>query len=678
MPNRLPPQQISSLGYYIKDILFENWKKDRRDIEIEMQTNLDAFNSVVTGDVWKSGETEDWRSDTFVQVTKMKVLAAYSLVIDILLQGGKIPFTLKPSPWDMVVFDQLPLSQRKQIEDDIEDMKKHIRQQLMDCNADRQLMKMVMSAAIYGETNAKYFVHEVERTGFNQAQMVEGFEDPESARWEPYRKIVDSPAFEYVSNWSIYRDLETEDLQAGVGIIQRDMTSPYELRQMIDGPYWIKDGIFRAIAEADMPTATTGATNLSIDTSKLPPGLRNIQHRHKTIERLEFWGRAPRQIVEQFEQDLSKKSPDDIQPQTYDFMDFEHDGDEVEIMALMANDEIVRYSRNKPKSRPFYRVVWEINLDETSGTGVPKNLRPAQKVLNGAVRAFEDNKKLSANVIAATKRQFIPEWDGKFTPGMELELSDDCDDARKAVYQIVIQDVGESLLSLINLMERYADETSQMPKIMQGSVADKRKPDTLGELQMLQSNSGKYLGGVIKNFDEGLIEPVTTDFYKYNMADPEIKRGKGNYIAHPLGFTSFQNQVVRLQKLMQGLNLVIGSEILAGETKFRELLEEIWKAFDIDPAQVMKSPEEKEEDAKKTAQMQAEAEAKAQQVIEQNAARIDAEKQKEHEREMEKILAKIKGEIDKIEEKFENDLVLKKVGGGKPGAEKPKVAAVSG
>lgn len=650
MPNRLPPSELSSLGYYIKDTLFENWRKERQSIEIEMQTDLDSFNAVVTGDYWKQGETEDWKSNTFVQITKMKVMAAYSMVIDILLQGGKIPFTLNPSPWDSVVFEDLPPEQRQQIEDSMDDMKGLIQQQLADCHADRQLMKTVMSAAIYGETYAKYYVHEVERTGFQ--------EDPSVGQWIPYRNIVTSPAFEYLSNWSIYRDLETEDLQAGQGIIQRSMISPYELRQKMGGGYWIDEAIERAIAEAEEPSQTQGST----DTSTLPPGLRNIQHRHKTIEGLEFWGRAPRVLVEQFEKELKLKSPKkEASIQMFDFLDYEHDGDEVEIMVVMADDEIVRYSRNKPNSRPYYRTVWEIALDETSGTGIPKNLRSIQKVINGGVRAFEDNKKLSANVMAAVKRQYTPDWDGVFKPGAEIELSDECDDARQAIQQVIIQDVGQTLLDLIGIFERYADEASQLPKIMQGVTHDKQRPDTLGELNMLQANAGKYLGGVIKNFDEGLIEPVITDFYKYNMADPEITKGKGNYIAKPLGFTSFQNQVVRLQKLMQGLNLVMSSEILLAETKVREVLEEIWKAFDIDTGQVMKTPEEKQAEAQQAAEMQAQAEAKQQQMIQQQMMIEEAAKQQDHKRAMEELQIKIQGDIQKVEEKFEGDLVLKKL-----------------
>jgi len=679
---KLPSENISALGYYLKEVLYENWKNDRHAIETEMQKNLDAFNAAITGDFWKSGETEDWRSDTFVEITKTKVIGAYSMIIDTMLQGGQYPFDLKPSPWDDVVFEDLPPEQKRKSQDDIDDMKRTIEQQLLDCHADRQLMKNVMAAAIYGETYGKYYIHEVERSGFKSINVAQGenlnINTPEFFRWEPHKQLIDSPAVTYVSNWSIFRDLEDEDLQESAGISQRELWSPYNLRQKMGRPnsYWIDNAIKRAIANADTQTHVTGPTNISSDTTNLPPGLRNIKYRQKTIEVLEFWVRVPREIAESFEKDLAKEKDttqeESLSPSTYDALDYDPDGDEIEIMAIMADDEVVRYSRNYPKSRPFYRVLWEINLDETSGTGVPKNLRAVQKVINGAVRAFEDNKKLSANIIAVTKRQFVPDWDGTFKPGQEIEISDECDDARKAIAQLVIQDVGDTLLTLIGLFERYADEISQLPKILQGSVHTKDKPDTLGEMNMLQANAGKYLGSVIKNFDEGLIEPVITDFYRYNMLDPNIQKGKGNYIATALGFTSFQNQTIRLQKLMQGLGLVIQDPELRQLTKLKDILEEIWKALDVDISQVLKTPEELQAEAQQQAQMQAQIEAKTRQLINEEAMRFEAGKQADHRREMELLMAKTKSEIDKIEEKFENDLILKKVESAKKQKEAPK------
>lgn len=589
MARSFPTGNITSLAYYIRDELFESWKENRRAMQDKWQRNLDAFKSI-SSSYWKSGETEDWRSDTFKPVTKEKILAAWSIVIDIQMQGGKIPFMLVPSPWDDVIFDELPPEQRKQIEDSIEDMTALIHQQFEDCKADRQLMKCVMSRAIYGETYAKRYVQEVERYQYTQT----GFD-----RWEPQRRLINAPAWEYCSIWEIYRDWELDDLQAGAGIIQRQMTCPYNLQQLAGKPYYLKNGIKEVIDNAIKPGEADTSTT---DTDGLPPILRDVQHRHNTIEKLEFWGRVPRRIAEDFERDLQKTQSGLVA----EWNEYEYDGDEVEIHAVVADEDVIRYARiPEGEKRPYYRSVWEINLDHADGTGVADNLEMIQKVINGMVRAFEDNKKLSANVMAAVKRQYLdPTWDGKFTPGKILEVLEECDDARQAFQPIIVPDAGDSLLNGINLMERYADEASQIPKILQGEVVERRRADTAWEMNQLQQNAGKYIGGVIRNDDEGLVEPIVNDVYHYNMRNPEVKRGKGNYIAKALGFTSYQTKVERQQKLLQFLNIMMNDQqgILLREVKTREMAEEIAKGFDLDPEQILKSIEEKQREAMEQAQ----------------------------------------------------------------------------
>lgn len=585
MSNQITKGEVSALSSYIRDQLFAKWKTERVPLEDKWRRNENAFNAISEG-VWKQDEGEDWRSKSFINVTKIKVISAYSLVIDMELQGGKIPFTLLPSPFDQARFDQMPPEQVKQVEAAIDDMKALIEQQLYDCKADRELMKGIMSGAKLGEYYTKNMVEQVKKSGFRQVSLGGGeFAGAERyARYEKYREYVNSPAFKYVSLWNIWRDFSTDDLQAGVGIIERDFTSPYNLRQCKGKPLYLDQAIERAIDSAAEP----GTALSSGDANSLPPYLRDIKHRHNTIEQLEFWGRIPARIVKEFESQISGE-----QTITDSITDYEHDGNEIEIMAVLADDEIIRYCRVEPESRPYNRAVWELNLDHINGIGVADNVENSQKVLNGFVRAFEDNKKLSGNVMTVTCREHLGNWNGEFTPGMEIPAADTCDDARKAIQQIIIQDVGATLLDGIHLFERYADEDSQLPKIMQGEVADKKSPDTAYEMNQLVQNAGKYISGVIRNQDEGTIEPNVQFFYEYNMENPDCPVQKGNFIPKALGFTSFQDRIERLGKIMQAINLALSHELIAKEVKFRELLEEIWKALDIDPAQSLKTPEEK-------------------------------------------------------------------------------------
>ena len=150
-------------------------------------------------------------------------------------------------------------------------------------------------------------------------------------------------------------------------------------------------------------------------------------------------------------------------------------------------------------------------------------------------------------------------------------------------------------------MERYADEQSHIPKLSQGFAPDKQKPNTAFEMNQLLTNAGKYLGGVIKNQDEGLIEPIVNDMYQYNMEDPESK-GKGNFIAKALGFTSFQDKVVRTRNLQQFLTILLSHQMTMQEGKIDGILEEVAKSMDLEKRQVLKSIKEKQEEAQRQQQ----------------------------------------------------------------------------
>ena len=649
----------TDLSNYIRETLYKNWQNDREPLEKKWQKNLDAFSAVSNG-VWKKGEGQGWRSDTFILITKIKTITAYSLVLDMLLQDGKIPFSLVPSPWDEVVMEDLPPEQQEQIEDAISDMTGLIHQQFCDCHADRQMMKCIMSKALYGETFAKRFVHDVSRTGFKaQSLAPEGMEDPQGkyTRWEKFSTSVTYPAWEYVSVWDIFRDLEA-DIQDGKGIIHRDTTDPYTLRKMKGQPYVLDEAVENAIK-----AAPKSGENKSDSTATLQPGQRDIKHRGKTIERLEFWGRVPKRVASDFESHINKKESFVESDQ-----DFEDDGNEVEIYALMAGEEVVKYVRNTG-DRPFYMDVWEVKLDHVENTGVPDNLEDTQTVLNGAVRALEDNEKLISNLVVATKSRFLEKGAMKdWEPGKEIAISDDCDDVRQAIQQITFQDITAGLVNVINLFERYADEASQLPKIMQGEVALKKQADTLGEMQMLQQNAGKYLGGVIKNTDERLIEPMVQSFYEYNMEDPELTKGKGNFIAKALGFTSFQDRAVKSKRFMQLLSIILSNEALAAEVKLGELLNEVYKILEIDPAQTKKSREEKQAEQEQKMQMMEQAKAEAKQAIEEEFQRDVAKEEAKHQFDMQENDQKLEHDLAtneqehrftlaENEQKFRHDLV---------------------
>ena len=557
---------------------FKDFSTNRKQLlEGKWQRNINAYKKINNGK-WKDEEGKDWRSKTYIGITKQKIVAAYSIVIDTLLQGGKIPFLLKLSQLSNQQLEDMPEENRLDTEHRIELMTARIQEQFADCNADRQMMKHALAAAIYGETYAKRSVHEVIRRGYQPVQDTMS-QSGQHERWEPFEQSHDAPCWEYLSCWDVFRDIESDDIQDAAAIIHRQYVSPYELRNRADDPYYIKEKIDHAVSDND-------EGNDPEDTSSMTPGKREIAKRKKKICLLEFWGRVPRSVAEEFEAELDQGREWSLS----DLAQHEDNGDDVEIMCVLANKHIVRYVRLDEKQRPFYRAVWENDLDSTGGIGVADNLEDVQTIFNGSIRAFEDNKKLASNVILALKKRMLAKNIESVKPGMLLDLAEECDDARQAVQQVVISDVGQSLMSMIELASGFADDDSNIPRVQQGQSGNGN--ETAFELSQRLEKSGKYLGSVIRNFDEGLIEPITGDFLEFNMEDPEAD-GKGNFQVQANGFTSFQNRITRIAAMRQLLELVMSSEELRKEVKYEDIFKEFATMLDVDPDAWLFSEEEK-------------------------------------------------------------------------------------
>lgn len=572
--------QPNALGEYVIQE-YREYKENRRLLTAKWNRNWEAFRAIIDG-VWKPDleEGDEWRSKTVLNVTKQKVVSAYALIIDSILQGGSIPFMLKPSK-------TMPDSERDAMQVGIDQMQRLIDEQLHLCNADRALMKNILSVCIFGETYAKMRIEEYVVSEWGRQQYA-GIEDqarlPSVYEKVQVRKV--QPSWEYAANWNIFRDMECDDLQECYSIIERRLLSPNWLHRKKGKPYYDNEAIQRAIAEADKD----GRSKASDDKDTLPPQYRNLSHRKNTILYLERWGRLPRKIVEDFESQrgaaFKLASVSNLE---------ESDGDEVEGLVCMAGSEVIRFLRLAPGKRPYRRAVMEEALDDVGGIGVADNVEDMQSVLNTAIRGFEDNTKLAGNVILAVKERLISAMGKRLKPGMKIYLEDEARSARDAIEQVTVQNVGSTYISLIELADRWSDSESLIPKITQGIELD--KDITAYELSQQVEKSGKYIGSAIRHVDEGLIEPAITAFYEYNMNDPDVVQGKGDYTVQALGFTAYQDRIVRVQELYQFMDLALKHEALFKLVRFDWILAEIAKAKNMDEDQVLKSPEQLQAEA---------------------------------------------------------------------------------
>lgn len=590
----------SGLADYLKKIHDQFASERAKVIETKWNTNRSDFLSEFKP-LWKHGEGEDWRSKVTAGITSQKVRALYSIILDVYLQGGRIPLKFLPHD-DTMSHDP----------NDLEIANDRVNKAFDRCHAERAFMNNAFMACMMGKTYAKVTRETFRRTvvvpviPLDQAAAM-GI-DPASV--PRVTKVVeeDGDSWDYVSNWEMFTDPEFAfNCRNGSLTFQSQLISAYTLRNKQGQAFYLDDAIDEVLEDAGKESATSQA---GTSDQSLPPYLRSLANRKRNIHFIEGWGRAPNEQITKFIREVAKQQfqiePDSLNARMDSRSGPGEAGRESNIHVCLANGQIVRFALVDENDNPFYEVDLEKIPDEPMGRGVADNAKMGHDLVSMGLRTFVDNKAWSGNVQMAMKRRLFIKTPDTIKPGGMWYLSEDAKSANDAMQQIIVQDVGETLLSLIAMGEKYADWDTMMSKIEQGQVADKERTAT--EIVQQAKRSDSYTGGVIRNFDESLTEPIAERFYLNMVQDPSVQGGKGDFVCQALGFESYQENVATITALMNMYQIFSKDAEARGEMNVRKLMETLSKRSRVDPMTFLLTPAEKQQ---KQAEMQAQAMAMA-------------------------------------------------------------------
>jgi len=577
MADPAPDASANALYQYVH-ALFSKWKSNRETkLEKKWWRNLGAYNRDPSlSSKWKKADgSESWTSEAMSDVTKQKVVAAHAIVTDVYFKGGRLPVMLQddtlPEEVTTAAADELipDIPPKPERDTAIASHEQLIHRQHAAFDAKGELDRAIKQAAIYGETFVQRYVYLKEEKGF--IEVSPGVIDVAT-------KEMRIPAFKALSVWSVYRDLDVDDPMLGHGVMIVDRCSPRDIIDLKNEPFYDEKAISAVVNKASEKVP---------DQESAEPRRRDLHHHHKSLRRFQYQGLVPRRLAAEVIRKMDKYEGDkDI----YDPVEND-ESDTIECHLVAVGGEIIKFVATEREDRNIDRLVWEDPVDDVGGIGVCDNLVDIQHTMNGLHRNLDDNAKIATSLILALRRNMVQGDVGDFTKRVNIvSLDVECKSATDAVQQIKIDGVLEELKGLIQFHLELADLSSFIPRIQQGQQVDNSR--TAFELSERIERSGKYLGVVVMHIDS-LVERLTTWAYQYNMMDDSVPASKkGVWRVKALGFSSFQNRVVRLQKLLQLLGIILQSETVMGLAKVRYLLEEICKAMDLDPAEVLKSPQE--------------------------------------------------------------------------------------
>lgn len=607
-----------------RKILTEKWLKNKRAFDGVIGEDTDQ--AVGMGNKKSKNEKNNkWRSKTVLNVTRTKVHAAEILVSDVFCSGGELPFTLKESKFipdgvekdDLLVPDAgtvppeyegldavtiFNIEKTKKLNElsvaveaglitpedaqaagqsilaatmpprrmsSAEQMTLLIREQLRRADALTVLRKTIFSAAVYGEGVGKMFCKSYKRRGFSQ----DG-----TGAWVQADEFTTGIGMKNVSVFDIFTDLENRDIQNNAGVFERSYMSRSEISEMFDraDPLVIGSELDRVIEGHSPDETTVGHAQYKDDDS---PEKKMIEKRRRTIEVIEFWGKVPVNLVNEFETQIASSGVSDTAcPLSAD------NGECVEVTAIFTEGHIIKFCRTDGEKRPYFRIDWEEAIDDIAPRSIADIIDTMQQSLNSTLRLYEDNKKLSGNVMFGKKSRFLENKNGAncFYPGNQIDITDECDDVRKALFPLVVPDVGENLLRAIELYRYNANEQSMIPDIAHGVAASSKT--TAYEISLQNEKAGKYVSEIVKNIDNRAVIPIVEFFYEWNMYDPDVSNEvKGSYDVEALGFTSYQDRSIRINRINQILSMALSSEALMSMTNLKALYRDAIKAQETDP-----------------------------------------------------------------------------------------------
>ena len=558
------------------------------------------------------------KSKVFLKITKVKVLAAFGQISDILFANNRFPLTVSPTdvPFGIAEFahiptmeedaflknmpDQMlntPLSQLNttgqpdkeflaglkekysasslvegpailgtpQIDLAMEaarNMEKTIHDQLTDTNAMNVLRHAIFECCLLGTGIVK--------GPFNYNKTIPNWKiENEQKVFSPTERIV--PRIEAVSCWDFYPDptaVSTEDAEY---IIQRHRFNRQQLRNLKNRPFFSEDTINNCLATGPNYDEKYYENVIHAEDTE-------SEYSEQRYEVLEYWGT----VDAAFAREVGLPVPENVGHM-----------DSVQINTWVCGTEIIRCVLNPfiPARLPYHAFPYEINPYQLLGIGVGENMQDSQLLINGHMRMAIDNLALAGNLVFdVDETQLVPGQNMEVFPGKIFRRQSGQSGA--AINGIKFPNTSPDNLQMYQTARQLADEQTGIPSIVHGQTGVTGTGRTAAGLSMIMGSAGLSIKTVIKNIDDSLLKPLGEAFFQWNMQfndnEAEIR---GDLEIKPKGIASVMQKEVRTQRLTTLLQTV-ANPMLAPFIKIPNLVKELAISQDIDPEQLVNDANE--------------------------------------------------------------------------------------
>lgn len=343
------------------------------------------------------------------------------------------------------------------------------------------------------------------------------------------------PGSKRIDPWNFYPDGACgENIQNGSFTWERDHITRKRLRELIGQEGYIEEQILRCLEEGPM---------LAVADTKLMVDPVTDENKKDNFEIWYFHGTAEREDLEAAGCDCGEERDP-----------------HVPAMLTIVNNHVIRASLNPLDTGeyPYDVMVWRHRAGHWTGSGVGRQVRVPQRMVTAATRNLMDNAGLAAGPIIVFRQGVVYGSDGDDTikPRKVFYVAQDADeyaDATKAIGVIKVDMLVAELTQIIELGLKFAEHCTGLPLLLQGHMGE--APDTLGGMQMLNTNASTTLRRMGKLFDDRITEPHVRRYYHWLLQYGEDEE-KGDYCIDARGSSALVERDIQNQAVMQMGNIV--------------------------------------------------------------------------------------------------------------------------
>lgn len=539
--------------------------------------------ATVGGSFIGKAKSVDTRSTVFMNITRPYVDAASAKVSDMLLPTDDRNWGIKPTPipeLTQALQDETPVQQPmqpqgmpagpqaggqmqvpaqgmpqppmkvkdvaqqmlKQATDSAEKAEKRIEDWLVECQYHAEVRKVIEDCAKLG-------------TGILKGPF------PDKKRSKGGTVI--NPTSRRISPWNFYPDPNCgEDIQKGQYVFESDEITARGVKDLIGVPGYIESQI-RAVLEEGPGKKFEASSKLSYRSQLSDKDLYEIWYFQGQVERedLEVLG----VMVEE--------------------------GETANAIVTMINDRPIKAALQPLDNGeyPYDLMPWQRRADMPWGTGVARQIRTPQRMVNAATRAMMDNAGVSAGGQFVINREVIQPADGSWSiVPRKLWFMTGEGRVNDAFASVQLASMQSDLMAIIQYAQKMAEDVTGLPMILQGQQG--AAPETVGGMQLLQNNASSVLRRLARTFDDAVTEPHIRRYYAWLLEYGEDETEKGDFQIDARGSTALVERDINNQAVLQMAGMAVPGNPYGIDPK--RWFKEVCLAQRMDPAKFQYTEEE--------------------------------------------------------------------------------------